>query len=101
MTGVFKGTMSKIPIIKKGLEHSLRRAVMEMRKGDNKSVEYLTAFWKSFKEEQPHLSKLVIKEMNHFKSQKVMAAFAHGVWMTYAALKSQEEADEMNRDWGI
>ena len=39
--------------------------------------------------------------MNGFKAQKIMAAFAHGVWMTYAALKSQEEADEMNRDWGI
>ena len=93
--------MNKIPKVQKGIEHSLRKTLTEMRKGEDQGLAYLQAFWKSFKEEQPVLAKLVVKEMNHFKSQKLMAAFAHGVWMTYAALQSQDEADEMNRDWGI
>ena len=72
-------------------------------KGKDKDVgiKYIESFWTRFKKDQPYLSKLVLQEMMSFKSDKVAAAFAHGVWMTYAALKSQEEAAEMNRDWGI
>ena len=99
--GVYKSTMSKIPKVQKGLDASLLKIVEEVRKADVEGLEYLHSFWEQFKKDQPHLHKLIVEEMNQFKSQKIMAAFAHGVWMTYAALKSQEEADEMNRDWGV
>ena len=99
--GVCKGTMSKIPNVQKGIDASLLKTVDKVREGDVEGLEYLHAFWEQFKKDQPHLHKLIIKEMNKFKSQKIMAAFAHGAWMLYAALKSQEEADEMNRDWGV
>ena len=61
----------------------------------------LGKFWALFKKEQPNLIKIMVKEMKGFKSEKLKAAFAHGVWMTYMALKSQEEADDMNENWGI
>jgi len=99
--GVYKGTMSKIPNVQKGIEAPLLKTVASVRQGDDEGLEYLAAFWKEFKEDQPTLSKIVLKEMNKFKNQKIMAAFAHGVWMTYAALQSQEEADEMNEEWGV
>jgi len=99
--GVYKSTMSKIPNVQKGIEHSLLKTVKSVREGQDEGLEYLAAFWKDFKEDQPNLSKLVLAEMNRFKNQKIMAAFAHGVWMVYAALQSQEEADEMNEDWGV
>ena len=90
-----------IPNVQKGIDASLLKTVDKVREGDVEGLEYLHAFWEQFKKDQPHLHKLIIKEMNKFKSQKIMAAFAHGAWMLYAALKSQEEADEMNRDWGV
>ena len=99
--GVYKCTMSKIPKVKKGIEHSLSKTVQDMKKGPDKGLIHLGAFWTAFRKDQPYLAKLIIREMKQFKSQKLMSAFAHGVWMTYAALQSQEEADEMNDDWGI
>ena len=72
-----------------------------MKRADDAGLSYLGTFWETFKEDQPHLAKLVLREMNSFKNNKAAAAFAHGVWLTYAALQSQEEADEMNEDWGI
>lgn len=93
--------MSKIPIVQQGIQHSFDKKMKEIKADGLRGLEDLTEFWSSFKKEQPYLAKIVIREMNGFKSQKIMAAFAHGVWMAYAALKSQEEADEMNRDWGI
>ena len=98
--GVYKGTMAKIPKVRKGIEHSLRRTLEGMQKSSDKGLEYLASFWQDFKDEQPHLAKLVVREMNAFKSNKAAAAFAHGVWITYAALQSQEEADELNENWG-
>jgi hypothetical protein len=99
--GVLKCTMSKIPKVQKGIDASLLKTVEEVRRGDIEGLAYLAKFWEEFKEDQPHLHNLIIKEMNQFESKKIMAAFAHGVWMAYAALQSQEEADEMNQDWGI
>ena len=55
----------------------------------------------SSEQNEPNQFNQIPNEMNQFKSQKIMAAFAHGVWMTYAALQSQEEADQMNSDWGV
>ena len=93
--------MSKIPVVKKEIYYSLKKTVQEMsRKPDGGMVE-LGKFWADFKKEQPHLVKIVVREMKGFKTEKLKAAFAHGVWIAYVALKSQEEADEMNEDWGI
>ena len=72
-----------------------------MQNSPDKGMKYLESFWARFKKDQPHLAKLVVREMNSFKSDKSAAAFAHGVWITYAALQSQEEADELNENWEI
>lgn len=91
--------MSKIPIVKKGISSSLTRDIESNRK-NAKSTSYLVSFWVQFKTDQPVLAKIVAKELDAFKTPEETAAFAHGVWILYATLKSQEEADEMNRDWG-
>ena len=72
-----------------------------MSDSKDKGLKELGSFWSKFKKDQPHLVKIIVREMKAFKTEKQKAAFAHGVWMMYTALKSQEEADEMNRDWGI
>ena len=91
--------MSKIPIVKKGIRYSLSKDI-ESSKKEKESGNYLVSFWLQFKKEQPALAKIVAKEIETFKTAKETAAFAHGVWIVYATLKSQEEADEMNKDWG-
>ena len=91
----------KIPEVRKGIEHSIRRTLEGMQKSPDRGMDYLESFWARFKKDQPQLAKLVIREMNSFKNNKSASAFAHGVWVTYAALQSQEEADEMNEDWGV
>ena len=91
--------MSKIPIVKKGIRYSLSKDIQSSKK-DEKSSNYLISFWLQFKTEQPALARIIGKEIETFKTAKETAAFAHGVWLIYATLKSQEEADEMNKDWG-
>ena len=97
--------MSNIPKVRKGIEQSIRKTLENMGaakgKGKEEGVIYIESFWAKFKKDQPYLSKLVLREMMSFKSDKVAAAFAHGVWVTYAALQSQEEADDMNENWGL
>ena len=93
--------MSKIPIVKKEIMYSLSKTLKGLKKPTDDELSYLEKFWSDFKIDQPDLSKLIISEMGAFSSSKAaMAAYAHGVWLCYAALKSQEEADEMNEDWG-
>ena len=94
--------MSKIPIVKSEIGYSLYRTIKGIKKPTNEQVTYLEDFWAEFKQVQPELAKLIVKEMGAFApNKKEMAAYAHGVWLCYAALKSQEEADEMNETWGI
>ena len=93
--------MSKIPTVKKEIYYSLRKTVQSMSGSKDKGLRELAKFWGKFKKDQPNLAKIIVKEMKAFKTEKQKAAFAHGVWMTYTALKSQEEADEMNENWGV
>jgi hypothetical protein len=94
--------MSKLPIVKSEIGYSLYRTIKGIKEPTDEQVTYLEEFWAEFKKDQPELAKLIIKEMGAFSpNKKAMAAYAHGVWLCYAALKSQQEADEMNENWGI
>jgi len=53
-----------------------------------------------FKAEQPTLAQGAMEELKSFTTAKEAAAFSHGIWLVYSSLKSQEEANEMNRVWG-
>lgn len=90
--------MSRIPQVRKEIKYSLYKTVIGL-KGEDRAV-HLKSFWKEFKLEQPELADILSKEMEAFKSVTEMGAFAHGAWLVYAALKSQQEADEMNENWG-
>ena len=79
--------MGKIPKVQKGIEHSLRRTLESMKRADDAGLSYLGTFWETFKEDQPHLAKLVLREMNSFKNNKAAAAFAHGLLMQHSSLK--------------
>jgi hypothetical protein len=91
--------MSRLPRVAKEIKYSIYKTLSDMEK-DSKE-KYLKAFWKSFKEKQPELANIVRHEMEHFTNAYEMGAFAHGIWVIYAALESQLEADEMNEEWGI
>jgi len=92
--------MNKLPYVQKDIKYSIYRSVKEMNESPEGKPTYLKKFWAEFKEEQPHLAAIIINEIEAFHTAEQMGAFAHGVWLCWAALKSQAEADEMNRDWG-
>jgi len=92
--------MNQLPKVRKEIKFSLFKAIEDMEDDDRKLI-YLKEFWREFRADQPELSKILVKELEAFKNPVEMSAFAHGVWLVYAALRSQLEADEMNEDWGI
>tara|TARA_R110000744_G_scaffold1739_1_gene6266 strand:- start:2729 stop:3007 length:279 start_codon:yes stop_codon:yes gene_type:complete len=92
--------MTKLPHVRKEVSYSLYRHIDSLEEFSEKSA-YLSEFWQEFKKEQPELHTIVIKELTSFKNKEQMGAFAHGVWLLWAALKSQQEADEMNENWGV
>lgn len=94
--------MSKLPIVKSDIMYSLYKTIKGIKSPSLEGLSYLEDFWHEFKRDQPDLAEMIIKEMGAFSpSKKEMAAYAHGVWLCYAALKSQLEADEMNEEWGF
>ena len=92
--------MSRLPKVAEEIKYSLYRTIKDMATDKKKSA-YLKGFWSEFKKDQPELAVIVRDEMENFKNAHEMGAFAHGVWLIYAALESQLEADEMNEEWGI
>ena len=92
--------MSRLPKVAEEIKYSLYRTIKDMATDKTKSA-YLKGFWSGFKKDQPELAVIVRDEMENFKNAHEMGAFAHGVWLIYAALESQLEADEMNEEWGL
>ena len=92
--------MTRMPQVKKEVAYSIYKTIDGLEDLEEKS-EYLNNFWNKFKDEQPDLHTIITKELFAFEKQEQMGAFAHGVWIVWAALKSQQEADEMNENWGI
>tara|TARA_R110000824_G_scaffold349586_1_gene536474 strand:- start:1298 stop:1576 length:279 start_codon:yes stop_codon:yes gene_type:complete len=92
--------MNQLPKVRKEIKFSIFKALEDMEDSDSKLI-YLQEFWKGFRKEQPELTKILVKELEAFKHPLEMSAFAHGIWLIYASLRSQLEADEMNEDWGI
>jgi hypothetical protein len=92
--------MSRLPKVAEEIKYSLYRTIKDMATDKKKSA-YLKGFWSGFKKDQPELAVIVRDEMENFKNAHEMGAFAHGVWLIYAALESQLEADEMNEEWGL
>ncbi len=91
--------MTRMPQVRKEVGYSIYRTIDALGELEEKS-KYLSGFWSDFKKEQPDLHAIITKELLSFEKQDQMGAFAHGVWIVWAALKSQQEADEMNESWG-
>lgn len=92
--------MSKIPLVKIDILHSINRSLEEMSKDKDMKEEYLTDFWEGLSQDQPALTEMILKEITSFKKKGEMSAFAHGCWLVYKVLQSQQEADELNSTWG-
>ena len=90
--------MTRMPQVRREVAHSIYRTIDGLEELEDKS-EYLNDFWNKFKKEQPDLHTIITKEMLAFEERGQMGAFAHRVWIVWAALKSQQEADEMNESW--
>ena len=92
--------MSRLPKVAEEIKYSLYRTIKDMATDKKKSA-YLKGFWSGFKKDQPELAVIVRDDMENFKNAHEMGAFALGVWLIYAALESQLEADEMNEECGL
>ena len=92
--------MTRMPQVRKEIAYSIYKTIDGLEELEEKS-EYLNSFWNKFKKEQPDLHTIITKELMAFEERGQMGAFAHGVWIVWAALKSQQEADEMNENWGL
>jgi|TARA_R110000751_G_scaffold137472_2_gene240891 hypothetical protein len=91
--------MTKMPEVRKEVAYSIYKTIDGLEGLEEKS-KYLSDFWNKFRKEQPELHTIITKELMGFEEKDQMGAFAHGVWLVWAALKSQQEADEMNENWG-
>lgn len=92
--------MSTIPIVKREIIHSINKGVEDMEKDKMLKEAYLARFWEGLALGQPALTDMILKEITHFKKSGEMGAFAHGCWLVYRALESQQQADEFNEVWG-
>ena len=87
---------NKLPTVEDGIMQSLMQSYKEHGDG---SFSYLKEFWRDIKENQPVLADIIVHEMRAFKDNKLAGAFTHGVFLTYALLKSQAEVDELREMW--
>tara|TARA_R100001377_G_scaffold63434_1_gene39072 strand:- start:5794 stop:6075 length:282 start_codon:yes stop_codon:yes gene_type:complete len=92
--------MSKIPQVKSAILHSLNKGLDDMEKDKDLKEAYLATFWEGLSMDQPALTEMILKEITAFKKTGEMGAFAHGCWLVYRALESQQQADEFNEVWG-
>ena len=92
--------MSKIPKVKMDILYSINKGLEDMEKDKDLKEAYLATFWEGLVIDQPALTEMILKEITHFKNTGEMGAFAHGCWLVYRALESQQQADEFNEVWG-
>jgi hypothetical protein len=84
--------MSKIPKVKMDILYSINKGLEDMEKDKDLKEAYLATFWEGLV--------IILKEITSFKNTGEMGAFAHGCWLVYRALESQQQADEFNEVWG-
>ena len=91
--------MSELPIVTKEVVDVITHDI-ERQYADAGTLNHLIDFWRDFKEDQPALAALLLKEIKEARGATQKGYIAHGAWMVYKALKVQSEADEMNELWG-
>lgn len=88
--------MNNLPVVQSGIQESILKSYEHLQLKEA----YLIGWWGEFRSDQGVMSKNIMNEVRTFKTAAEAAAFSHGIWMVYESLKSQLEADELNRAWG-
>tara|TARA_R110002020_G_C16003905_1_gene750494 strand:+ start:171 stop:374 length:204 start_codon:yes stop_codon:yes gene_type:complete len=63
--------------------------------------DYLHDSWTEMMLENPQLFQTVTTLCKSFPDKKTKESFLRGSWLVWALFKSQDQANEMNKDWGI
>ena len=82
-----------LPIVSKEVVTSVSKSMTEKS--------YLHESWTEMMLENTELFSIITKLCKSFPEKKTKESFLRGAWLVWALFKSQDQANEMNNDWGI
>jgi hypothetical protein len=82
-----------LPIISQEVVTSVQKSMAQK--------DYLHDSWTEMMLENPQLFQTVTTLCKSFPDKKTKESFLRGSWLVWALFKSQDQANEMNKDWGI
>jgi len=93
MVGQFVVSYSMLPIVSKEVVASVSKSMSHKN--------YLHESWTEMMLENSTLFETTTKMCKSFPDKQSKESFLRGCWLVWALLKSQDQADEMNQDWGL
>ena len=82
-----------LPIISQEVVTSVQKSMSQK--------DYLHDSWTEMMLENPQLFQTVTTLCKSFPDKETKESFLRGAWLVWALFKSQDQANEMNKDWGI
>jgi len=82
-----------IPKIKQGVISSVNES--------SKDKGFIKDGWKQMMEQDPYLFSCLTETCDRMKDRKMKEGFLRGSWLVWALYNSQDEADQMNKEWGL
>ena len=82
-----------LPVVTKEVVSSVNRSMSDKS--------YLHESWTEMMLENSTLFETTTKMCKSFPDKQSKESFLRGCWLVWALLKSQDQADEMNKDWGL
>ena len=82
-----------LPKIKDGVINSIKRSSREK--------DYIRDGWAEMMTSDKMLFSCLTKTCQQMPTREMKEGFLRGAWLVWALYKSQDEADEMNKDWGL
>ena len=93
MVGQFVVSYSMLPIVSKEVVASVSKSMSHKN--------YLHESWTEMMLENSTLFETTTTMCKSFPDKQSKESFLRGCWLVWALLKSQDQADEMNQDWGL
>jgi len=82
-----------IPKIKDGTISSVNESA--------KDKKFIKDGWTQMLEEDPNLFSCITETCKKIPERKMKEGFLRGCWLVWALYNSQDEADQMNKEWGL
>ena len=82
-----------LPIVTKEVVSSVNKSMSDKS--------YLHESWTEMMLENSQLFTTVTQLCKQFPDKETKESFLRGSWLVWALLKSQDQANDMNYDWGI